>query len=227
MRADRALDDRSLTCRGWTQAIALASVLNRPGDLQCLDGCAYRLFEVSEVLGAPAMRSHGQRPAVPVDDPYRLAQLQRHDPGRAQARSQSRLPVPRPDLRHEKISIRPSGGGAHISDATITLRLTCPAHRSDTVTFELDTEARQPINSAGRFDLRASFGADRSADLVLRNAGRNVHSPRRRARNGFVQRAQSQARPLPSQACGIRRTRLTRPACAWLNRSPRLPCPPA
>lgn len=63
--------------------------------------------------------------------------------------------------QHQRISIRPAGGGGHVHNATVTLRFSCRARRHDEVSFTSNHERRMHIDANGRFHIRLNFGADR------------------------------------------------------------------
>jgi hypothetical protein len=65
--------------------------------------------------------------------------------------------------QHEKVGIRPSGGGAHISTAWATVRLRCQRGGYDTVTFQLPRESQKPMSGSGQFQASVRYGPDRRA----------------------------------------------------------------
>jgi hypothetical protein len=65
--------------------------------------------------------------------------------------------------QHQRIKIRPSGGGAHLYNAWATVRMQCRHGGYDVTTFELPHEMRRPISRRGWFSLTAHYGADRYA----------------------------------------------------------------
>jgi hypothetical protein len=65
--------------------------------------------------------------------------------------------------QRQRIQIRPSGGGAHLYNVWVTMRMRCRRGGFDSVAFQLPNETRKAISTRGSFSTSVHYRADRYA----------------------------------------------------------------